>query len=450
MSFSRRPAVRHNRGRVSRSVGSAVAFSLLLSAAPGGRYFQNASGTPVFLFGDSAWSAITNLTAAEQDIYLDDRQARGVNCLVIQFLENQFGPAPPQDRNGNLPFVGVAFQSALNEPYWVNVDLFMAKCSARGILCLVNPAYIGRTNAEGWGTEVTAASAGQMTSFGATLGTRYAGYDGIIWCLYGDRKALDSKMDNLAAGIASTDTRHTLYTAHYARAASTHDAAVPTWVTCDFWYPDTARAHVEGDTTGAAGVGFFGEGRYENSTAGGTPFAVRREAWQAALSNGLGGIIVGNEAIWAFGYNSLFPAYNGGANWQLNLGDLGLIHSKFVADLFNAIDFTSLVSEAQSATFVTAGRGTYASNTWVPVSRNAANTLAAAYIPAGGLITVAASLMAAPFYADWYDPTAGTYTPATGSQPFANSGTRNFTASSERGNNAAGGTDWVLLLRTNP
>ena len=51
--------------------------------------------------------------------------------------------------------------------------------------------------------------------------------------------------------------------------------------------------------------------------------------------------------------------------------------------------------------------------------------------------------MAGTVTAQWYDPTANSYSPVSGS-PFANAGMHNFTPP---GNNAVGYPDWVFVLK---
>jgi len=63
-------------------------------------------------------------------------------------------------------------------------------------------------------------------------------------------------------------------------------------------------------------------------------------------------------------------------------------------------------------------------------------------MPTSRTITVDMTKLGAAAYAQWYDPSNGSFTAIAGS-PLANSGTRNFTPP---GNNGDGDGDWVLVL----
>jgi hypothetical protein len=65
-----------------------------------------------------------------------------------------------------------------------------------------------------------------------------------------------------------------------------------------------------------------------------------------------------------------------------------------------------------------------------------------AYLPQGGIVTVAMTKFRNTVTARWFDPSANTFTTIAGS-PFSNTGTQDFTSP---GSNSAGDPDWVLLL----
>jgi hypothetical protein len=65
------------------------------------------------------------------------------------------------------------------------------------------------------------------------------------------------------------------------------------------------------------------------------------------------------------------------------------------------------------------------------------------YMPNARTITVDMRRLRGPAAAEWFDPTTGIYQVISGS-PFRNSGSRAF---SPPGANAAGDSDWVLLLK---
>jgi hypothetical protein len=113
--------------------------------------------------------------------------------------------------------------------------------------------------------------------------------------------------------------------------------------------------------------------------------------------------------------------------------------------LFRSRAWQTLVPDYQHQV-VTAGYGDVNNATYVSAARASDGSMAIAYLPGGGTITVDMSRLSRSATARWYDPVAGTFTPIAGS-PFPNTGSRNFTTP---GNNAGGSVDWVLVLEITP
>jgi len=103
----------------------------------------------------------------------------------------------------------------------------------------------------------------------------------------------------------------------------------------------------------------------------------------------------------------------------------------------------------QSHELVTAGFGSCPSTgsslgvNCVTAAETPDHTLALAYLPQGGTITVNLGRLAHLITARWFDPTNDRFAAISGS-PFANSGSQQFTPP---GDNSAGDTDWVLVLQ---
>jgi hypothetical protein len=126
-----------------------------------------------------------------------------------------------------------------------------------------------------------------------------------------------------------------------------------------------------------------------------------------------------------------------------------MVHAK---TLFEARQWYGLIPD-QTHSVVTSGYGTFSdgpgvsftSVDYVTAARTSDGSLVVAYLPKVRTVTVDMSKLSGPVTANWYDPTNGNFV-AIGSA-LANTGTRSFTAPS---NNAAGDTDWLLLLETHP
>jgi len=79
----------------------------------GEKLSRGCQNRPLFIHGDSPWSAIVQLHLAGEpgvtstntwDYYLADRQAKGFHAVIVSALENQFCKEPPKDVLGQLPF----------------------------------------------------------------------------------------------------------------------------------------------------------------------------------------------------------------------------------------------------------------------------------------------------------------------------------------------------------
>jgi hypothetical protein len=93
--------------------------------------------------------------------------------------------------------------------------------------------------------------------------------------------------------------------------------------------------------------------------------------------------------------------------------------------------------------FVTAGFGTWKQADYVTAALTDDGSVGVAYLPSAARITVNLAKLSGRVTAFWFDPTSGQSRPVQGS-PFDGDGTRDFTPP---GNNAAGESDFVLVLK---
>src|SRR5262245_44953424 len=68
------------------------------------RYLVDRDKQPFLVVGDTPWSLIADLSADDIETYLDDRQARGFNALIVNLIEHKFSTDPPRTRAGLSPF----------------------------------------------------------------------------------------------------------------------------------------------------------------------------------------------------------------------------------------------------------------------------------------------------------------------------------------------------------
>jgi Protein of unknown function (DUF4038)/Putative collagen-binding domain of a collagenase/Concanavalin A-like lectin/glucanases superfamily len=404
-------------------------------ASSSGRYIVNDYDIPVLLHGDSGWCSIDQLDQSEALQYLNDLAARDYNTCVIAAPNNAFTDSPPLNAFGDSPWTGTAFQSSLNADYWDHVLWFMQQANARGIVPQFNPAYLGINNTEGWQDQVEAASDGQMQTYGEDVGTYLEDTDFVI-IAYGDNGGNATHQARLAAMLTG------LQSVGRPRLVSFHNGPdSPSWETSAtdittihlaYIYEEAAGGYThvqvrEGYQDSAKPVLMF-ESKYENPGVVNEE-RVRRQAW-GAMTYGACGHNYGHELLWKFE-----------TGWADYLDDTVRVQMQHLQRFFHARQWWLLQPDFEaSKTFVTAGRGTEASASYVTAAWATDGSWGVAYMPGGtGPITVDRTELSDTFTARWFNPRTGAYT-AIGTSP--NTGTEQFTAPD--------GNDWVLALDVNP
>jgi hypothetical protein len=105
-----------------------VEFPLRVGAT--NRYVVDRSGEPFLIRGDSPWSLITALNLAEVEQYLNAREARGFNTILVNLIEHKFngsanqnlGRFSPMNRQGDVPFLTAGDFSTPNKAYFAFAD----------------------------------------------------------------------------------------------------------------------------------------------------------------------------------------------------------------------------------------------------------------------------------------------------------------------------------------
>ncbi len=120
--------------------------------------------------------------------------------------------------------------------------------------------------------------------------------------------------------------------------------------------------------------------------------------------------------------------------------------SSYLVKLFTGLPWYRLVPD-QKHTLLTSGYGTFSStgnvesSDYATAARTPDGKLAIAYLPTVRTITIDASKLAANAVSRWYDPTAGTFTPAA---PLSRNGSIETFRPPDK--NSAGDGDWLLVL----
>lgn len=434
-----------------------------VSISGNSRYLVDQTGAPWPMVGDAGWSAITQLTPAEQTTYLDQLQALGFNAVLVNLIENYYSDDPPNNPNGDGPYTGTMFQSSIDEAYWSVVDAFMAKAAARGITVLAVPLYAGGSDSEGVGAEMVAASNAQMQTYGAFLGNRYQAYPNIVWVIGGDRNypsaTLVARWENFITGVGSTADTH-LFTGHgrpdtgevfdaYWEASTGSD---PSWLDINdvYTYSTSTVAAVSAAYNASPTRPFYYlEGLYEQEQSA-TRAQLRQQMWSALVVGGIGHVF-GNNPRWHFECPVSLFGYSG--TWRQSIGldtpgtyddasiQMGTAFGGFLRDHWPALATTA---PDTTDTFLTAGESTGATQAaarfstshavvYMPTSREVTFDLTE-FSGAGGTVRVRR-----------YDPVSGAFS-GLDTTYAASAGNLTLTTVAFGTNSSGSDSDWVLLF----
>ncbi len=410
------------------------AFPLKLS--PNRRNLVDQTGRPFLVQGDAAWSLIAQPTEDEAERYLADRQARGVNLVMVNLIEHKFADNAPANAAGQPPFATPGDFAAPNEAYFAHADAVIRRAAAHGIAVLLAPAYLGFEGAEeGWYREMVAAGPDKMRAWGRYVGARYGAFDNVLWLEAGDYLPPPDGLalvNAVVAGIKEKDgTRH-LHVPHWDKTSGTE---VPVdWADVDTTYTykptylksleDYNRDQREGRVRAHILIESKYEGEYDS-----TPWSLRAQAYGALLT-GACGQIFGNKPVWNFG-----------PGWQKQLGSRGMVSMTHLWDLLAPRDWPALVPD-QAHRVLTGGFAGRTDAEYGLLAATPDGRLAIAYFPTVRAVTVDLSRMAGPARIRWVDPSTGREVPVAGS-PFPNHGPQPLRPPKH---NAAGDPDWILLL----
>ena len=390
-----------------------------LHTQAGKRYLIDSSGRPFFVNGDTPWDLIHRLTDADIETYLNDRQAQGINTLLVELMEHNAWTSPahvPNNVYGDRPFTTPGDFSTPNEAYMAHVATMLQKALDRGMLIMITPAYVGYSGGpQGWYQEMESNGPTKLRAFGQYLANRFAAYPNIVWVAGGDFAPTDhSLIDALANGIRDVNSTW-LQTFHGERYQNASDwvNASETWFTLNAVYTDELTVLSQANAAYASSTlpFFLIESRYE--TGYGDGYLIRQQAYVNNLSGGMG-YLLGNEAIWVFD-----------SGWQALMNGEGARSLQFLGQLWTSRAWELLVPDGT-------GKIAYASD----------GSFAIAYARNGSITVDLNRLAGSNVRAQWYDPANGAYSDVVGS-PFTNSGSRTFTRA---GSNSNGDPDWVLVL----
>ena len=472
-----------------------------LSISPTQRYLVDATGVPFPIYGDSPWGGHCNVSPADQEVYLRDRQAKGFTTLLVSAIEHDFTlNAPPLDFASNLPFTkrldtanytgspnGTTAANGNNDQfsannysnadtqspdftfptaaYWTRLHDFLTLCEKYGFAILFFPGYVGFAgDQEGFMVEMVAndavtgaggqdgqpfadAAKSKLWNYGAWIANDFAAHKNLIWVMGGDYGSGGSSgtftgpqqtaVSNLYAGIKSVSGQSSVLRTAH-------------------W----SRPSKASDVTLSAGS-FDLESVYSDNTPadhhrnayvktkpvfgietryegqGGGTTPFRKYDWWCAVSGGCG---------FCHGKATSQPTWDFRTGWESDLNSQGDADAGRLSRFMRTVRWWDLVPSGLGGqkTIVTVNGSTQTAQDYVAAAADIAGTVCVAYVPpawANTNFTVDMTVMGSTAVAWWFDPTNATYQ-SIGT--FANTGTNVFTPP---GTNSAGDTDWVLLMR---
>lgn len=411
------------------------------------RYLVDQHNVPFMMVGDSPQALIGNVSLADSKEYIENRAKYSINTLWINLVCNSgtacSGSGTTYD--GVAPFTTPGDLSTPNTVYFDRADAVIRLAAANGMVVLLDPIETA-----GWLSVLRANGVAKARAYGEYLGSRYRSFPNIIWLHGNDFQTWripfdDAVVKAVAEGIRSVDHVH-LHTVelNYLASGSLDD---PGWaplidLEAAYTYMPTYVQVLAGYNRPQILPTFLIEANYEFEKNYGTDGAsvsnLRRQEYWTMLC-GATGQLYGNRYTWRF------PA-----DWKTKLDTPGVQQLQYMARFFGARRWFDLVPDQDHAT-VTAGYGRFYRKRhlerieYVTAARTADGHLLIAYLPAGRTITVDMKRLAGGLTAQWFDPTDGSYRPAS-YRSVANSDSRDFTPP---GRNRAGDTDWILFLSDN-
>lgn len=415
---------------------SAPTFPLSVSANH--RHLVDAKNQPFFYQADTPWMLMLNLTLPETREYFDDRKAKGFSVLQVMFT----GFYGMKNRDGHLPFENDDFAKPTEE-FWAHNDAVVKLADEMGLFLMIAPLWSGCCG-EGWAGQKKEGGLKPLNlngeqkarDWGRWLGARYGGSKNVAWLLGGDKNPGESHelIRQLGQGLHEVAPQQ-LKAVHN---APEHSSATfyddQPWLSFNAAYTyGEVFSHIQGEwNRPKTRPIFLSESGYENESndgRGGVPFRMRRQAYGAILSGALGGHAYGNRDGWRVN-----------EKWRDALKDPGGAQMKFVREFFEGIAWWKLEPQA-AQNWVTQGRGEVGKDDFLSAAKAPDNTLGALYIPVSRAFSLDLSKFQAPIRARWFDPTSGEFQSVSGVSTREN---QSFTPPQT---NAAGESDWILLLQ---
>ena len=402
-----------------------AADSYPVKVSPDHRHLVTQSGAPFLVQGEAAWSLISGLTKEEAAAYLEDRQKKGFNSIIVNLIEHKF--RGPVNRYGEGPFLTQGDFSTPNEKYFEHADWVIRKAAEKGIEVFLAPIYLGYIGTdEGWVEEALANGPEKCRNWGRYVGKRYAGFDNVVWLIGGDRNPDKARedVDAIVQGIKEFDSRH-IFTAHCHPENSAIDQYKQEgWLDLNTTYTyNIVHGMLLRDYQREPAMPFvLIESTYEgehNASA----VQIRRQAYWAVLC-GATGQFMGNRPIWLFD-----------PGWEVALNSTASQDMPRLKALFNSRPWFDLIPDDKHEVVVD-GLGEFRGLDYLSAARTQDGRTVIAYMPTTRVVTVdMTKISGKEATAWWFNPRSGK---SDSIGQYATTGKRQFSPPADG--------DWVLVL----
>ena len=371
------------------------------------RRLLDADGKPFLIQGDAAWSMIANLIYDDAIAYLDNRQAKGFNTVIINLIEHTFSQNPPADLAGRQPFTVPGDLSTPNDAYFDAAEKVLHACAERGFMVLLAPCYIGylrdfgrgeSLRMEGWNDEIVATGPKGCRVYGEYLGRRFGRFANIVWMIGGDWHPLNAResLDAIAGGIRSQGVKN-LFTAHPAPENSPIESFPGAdWldVNVTYTYGIPHRALLLDWQRNPVWPFFFIESTYEGEHNC-SELQIRRQAYWSVLC-GANGHCMGNNPIWLFW-----------GGWREAMDLPGSAAMARWGDFFRRLPWADLVPDLELKLAVS-NLGEARGLDRVTAAKTKDGRLGVVYLPVCRPIGIDLSALAGPrVTVEWFEPATG-------------------------------------------
>jgi hypothetical protein len=441
-----------------------------LKLSPNHRYLVDQNNRPFLIVGDTPQGLMGRLTEQGAEKYFADREAHGFNtmgwidvaCAGNDYPDNTTGSTV----DGIVPFTGFVpggsdythyDLSKPNEAYFARLDHIIEIAAAHDIFVFIDPM-----ETIGWLKTLRNNGMDASYAYGQFLGRRYKKYANVGWISGNDFNnwrvpADDALVQAVAKGIQSVaPTQLQTVELNVFTSSSLDDQSWAPIISLNgvYTYSATYIQMLHSYNQTPIMPAYLVEAHYDLEQVGqptdyGTPEVLRREEYWTMLSGGVGQFY-GNRYTWNLTHG-----------WDSYIDTLGVTQLDIWKDFFSSLPWQDLVPD-QHHEALTEGYGAFGDDAvhldpksltakieprvsqsdYSTAARTPDGSYVVVYMPTARTIAIDMARMRGPAAAEWFDPTTGTYQVISGT-PFPNIGMRKFTPP---GNNAAGDSDWVLLL----